>query len=88
MISDEITREMKAGSALQNMILVYVREHPSVKLSAIERGVGASRLEVAAVIQGLTQEGTTQGRGDWRVQPLPLAEFWEHIAIVVAVPVG
>jgi DNA-binding IclR family transcriptional regulator len=57
MISDEITREMKAGSVLQNMILVYVREHPSVKLSAIERGVGASRLEVAAVIQELTQGG-------------------------------
>jgi len=57
MISDERIRELKSRAALQNMILAYVREHPSVKLSAIERGVGASRIEVAKAIQELTQQG-------------------------------
>lgn len=57
MISDKRIRELKSRAALQNMILAYVREHPSVKLSAIERGVGASRIEVAKAIQELTQQG-------------------------------
>ena len=39
------------------MTLAYVKEHPSVKLSAIERGVGASRIEVADAIQELTGQG-------------------------------
>ena len=39
------------------MILAYVGEHPNVKLSAIERGVGAARIEVAEVIQELTRQG-------------------------------
>ncbi len=57
MISGERIREPKSRSALQNMILAYVKEHPNVKLSAIEGGVGASRIEVAEAIQELTQQG-------------------------------
>ena len=57
MTSDKRTREPESGSALQNMILAYVGEHPNVKLSAIERGVGAARIEVAEGIQELTRQG-------------------------------
>jgi len=56
-MSDKRTGESESGSALQNMILAYVGEHPNVKLSAIERGVGAARIEVAEAIQELTQQG-------------------------------
>ena len=52
-MSDKRTGEPESGSALQNMILAYVGEHPNVKLSAIERGVGAARIEVAEAIQEL-----------------------------------
>lgn len=44
-------------SSLQNRVLAYVSEHPAVKLSAIERVVEASRIEVAEAIQGLIQQG-------------------------------
>jgi len=57
MASDETVREPKSRSALQNLILAYVGEHPNVKLSFIERGVGASRIEVAIAIQELAQQG-------------------------------
>jgi len=39
------------------MVLAYVGRHPSVKLSAIERGVGSSRIEVAEAIYELTRQG-------------------------------
>jgi len=57
MASDKRTGDPRSRAALQNMILAYVGEHPNVKLSFIERGVGASRIEVAAAIQELAQQG-------------------------------
>ena len=57
MTSDKKPRAPKSGAALQNMVLAYVGEHPNVKLSAIEKGIGAARIEVAQVIQELTRQG-------------------------------
>lgn len=47
----------KGGVSLRKGIITYVREHPGVKLSVIENGVGASRIEVAEAIQDLIHQG-------------------------------
>ena len=64
MISDERIRELRSRSTLQKKILAYVRQHPSVKLSAIERGVGAARIDVIKAIQKLTQQGKLRKDGE------------------------
>ncbi len=74
MISDGRIGEPKNRSALQNMILAYIKEHPSVKLSAIERGVRASRIEVAEAIQELTQQGELRRDEETREYNLV---FWQ-----------
>lgn len=47
----------KGGVSLRKGIITYVREHPGVKLSVIENGVGTSRIEVAEAIQDLIHQG-------------------------------
>jgi len=47
----------KGDHPLQKGIIAYVWEHPGVKLSVIENGVGASRIEVAEAIQELIHQG-------------------------------
>jgi DNA-binding IclR family transcriptional regulator len=44
-------------NSLQDSILAYVTQCPGVKLSAIESGVGASRIEVAEAIHDLIRQG-------------------------------
>jgi len=44
-------------SSLQDSILAYVTQRPGVKLSAIESGVGTSRIEVAEAIHDLIRQG-------------------------------
>lgn len=47
----------KGSASLRKGIITYVRDHPGVKLSVIENGVGASRVEVAEAIQDLIHQG-------------------------------
>ena len=44
-------------SSLQDSILAYIKQRPGVKLSAIETGVEASRIEVAEAIHTLIRQG-------------------------------
>jgi DNA-binding IclR family transcriptional regulator len=43
--------------SLSGRILDYVSDHPGARLSAIEKGVGATRVEVAEAIQELMHQG-------------------------------
>jgi len=57
MASEERVKGSKGKTSLQNRVLAYVSEYPGAKLSAIEEGVGAPRIEVAEAIQGLIHQG-------------------------------
>lgn len=57
MASKERSKGSKSRSSLQDRVLAFVTQRPGVKLSAIESGVEASRIEVAEAIQELARQG-------------------------------
>lgn len=54
---NEVESSSKGDDQLKHRIMAYAIAHPGVKLSDIEKGVGASRTEVAEAIQELIHQG-------------------------------
>ena len=53
----KLSEVLGVGPALAERVLTFVTEHPGSKLTAIEEGLGISRIEAGRIIRDLMDQG-------------------------------